>query len=124
MIARTRNIKQVQDTSSDKALYYAFCALIAWLPLPLGSNRPWAWSIMEIWVYLLTAAWFWLYFRNKVNISVSLSSGRYVVFAFVLWLAFIAIQLVPLPAQIIDVVSPFASGHWNSFANASLSYGL
>jgi len=124
MIARTRNIKQVQDTSSDKVLYYAFCALIAWLPLPLGSNRPWAWSIMEIWVYLLTAAWFWLYFRNKVNISVSLSSGRYVVFAFVLWLAFIAIQLVPLPTQIIDVVSPFASGHWNSFANASLSIDI
>jgi len=124
MIARARNTKRVQDTSPDKALYYAFCVLIAWLPLPLGSNRPWAWSIMEIWVYLLTAVWCYLYFRNKVDISTSLHSGRFVIFAFILWLVFIAIQILPLPTQIIDIVSPFASEHWNSFAKASLSIDI
>jgi len=42
------NIKQAQDTSPDKPLFYAFCILLVWLPLPLGSNRPWAWSIMDM----------------------------------------------------------------------------
>ena len=124
MMVHTQNITQAQDTSLDKGLYYAFCGLIVWLPLPLGSNRPWAWSIMEIWVYLLTAVWCWLYFHNKVNISGSLRSSRFVFFTFVLWLLFIAIQLLPLPLQIISAVSPFASEHWNSFENASLSIDI
>ncbi len=124
MIDRARNIKQAQDTSPDKVLYYAFCVLIAWLPLPLGSNRPWAWSIMEIWIYLLTVAWCWLYFRNKVKISDSLRSNRFLVVAFILWLVFIAIQLFPLPTQIIDIVSPFAAEHWSSFNNSSFSIDI
>ncbi len=124
MMVHTQNSTQAQDTSLDKGLYYAFCGLIVWLPLPLGSNRPWAWSIMEIWVYLLTAVWCWLYFHNKVNISGSLRSSRFVFFTFVLWLLFITTQLLPLPPQIINAVSPFALEHWNSFENASLSIDI
>ena len=112
------------NNSPDNPLFYAFCILLVWLPLPLGSNRAWAWSIMEIWVYLLTAAWCYLYIRNKVHISDSLRSGKFIIFAFVLWLLFIAIQLLPLPTNIMNIVSPFASEQWSSFANASLSIDI
>ena len=112
------------NNSADKILFYAFCVLIAWLPLPLGSNRPWAWSIMEIWVYLLTAAWCWLYFCNKVNISDSLRSGRFIILTFVLWLVFIALQLTPLSTQIIHALSPLALEHWSSIGEPVMSIDL
>ena len=35
--------------------FYLFLALIFWLPIPLGSNRPWAWSIMEATIFILLA---------------------------------------------------------------------
>ena len=115
---------QDNDASPDKLLFYAFCVLLIWIPLPLGSFHHWAWSIMEIWIYLLTAAWCWLYFRNQVTTSISLHSSWFVLLVFVLWLMFIAIQLTPLPTQIIDAVSPLALGYWSSLENASLSIDI
>ncbi|MGF1766057.1 O-antigen ligase family protein [Enterovibrio makurazakiensis] len=36
----------------EKLSFYSLLALIVWLPIPLGSNRDWAWSIAEIWIAL------------------------------------------------------------------------
>jgi O-antigen ligase len=115
---------QDNNASPDKILFYAFCILLLWLPLPLGSFHPWAWSVMAIWIYLLTASWCWLYFRNKVTTSVSFRSSWLVLLVFVLWLLFIAIQLMPLPTQIIDAVSSLALAHWSSLGDASLSIDI
>lgn len=34
-------------------VFYGLLALIAIAPLPFGSNRPWAWSILSLWVGIL-----------------------------------------------------------------------
>jgi len=117
-------INHDKKASSDNLLFYAFCVLLFWMPLPLGSFHPWAWSIMGIWIYLLTATWCWLYFRNKVTISDSLRSTWCVLFVFVLWLMFIAIQLTPLSTQIILALSPLAIEHWSSIGEPVLSIDL
>ena len=118
------NSNQVNNAAPDKLLFYAFCALLVWLPLPFGSYRPWAWSIMEIWIYTIAASWCWLYFRNKVTVSSSLRSARFVLLIFVLWLVFIALQLTPLSAQIIHVLSPLAFEHWSPIAEPVLTIDL
>jgi len=110
--------------SPDKLLFYAFCVLLFWLPLPFGSFLPWSRSIMEIWIYLLTASWCWLYFRNKVTTSISLRSSWFVMLVFVLWLMFIAIQLMPLSTQMIHALSPLALEHWSSIGEPVLSIDL
>ncbi len=54
--------------SFHKTLFFAFLLFVFWLPIPLGSNRPWAWSLNEIYVaflllgclFLLPAAQCWL----------------------------------------------------------------
>jgi O-antigen ligase len=33
------------------------CALLIWAPLPLGSNRPWSWSLLAVWAALALLAW-------------------------------------------------------------------
>lgn len=37
----------------NKFIFYSLCSLIIWLPIPLGSNRPWAWVISELIVFAL-----------------------------------------------------------------------
>jgi len=110
---------QTRKTSADKPLFYAFCALLVWLPLPLGSTREWAWSIMEIWTSLLFIGWCWLYFRNKLVISASCRAARFVLLVFCLWLIYIALQLMPLSSEIMASLSPLSLAHWSSLANDS-----
>ena len=81
----------------DNLLFYSLCALLVWLPLPLGSNRVWAWSIMEVWVFLLMAAWCWLYFSNRIALPAGIRAARPVLWLFGLWLVYVGLQLVPLP---------------------------
>ena len=41
----------------EKVLYWALLALLVWLPVPLGSNRGWAWAVMEVAAFALLAWW-------------------------------------------------------------------
>ena len=43
----------------ESVIFVALCLLIIWAPIPVGSNRPWAWSLLELLiglVYLLHLA--------------------------------------------------------------------
>ena len=55
---------------ADTSLFYAYLALLAWIPLPLGSNRPWAICLMSVMVFALLAYWLILHIRQP------LSTGR------------------------------------------------
>nr|WP_010133615.1 O-antigen ligase family protein [Microbulbifer agarilyticus] len=52
------SVKSADHTARlERGLFYGLLALIFWLPIPLGSHRPWAWGLMEVWVFTLTAGW-------------------------------------------------------------------
>ena len=55
--------------SEDRLIYFGFLVLIAWLPLPLGSNRPWVRLIVEVWACSLMFLWLIVFMRNKVQIT-------------------------------------------------------
>ncbi len=114
---------QTRKKSPDKPLFYAFCVLLIWLPLPMGSNRPWAWSVMEIWTALLFIVWCWLYFRNKIAIPRSCRAARFVLLVFGLWLVYIILQLLPLPVQVLSELSPLSLAHWTSLTNSQVAEG-
>ncbi|MDO6565132.1 O-antigen ligase family protein [Amphritea sp. 1_MG-2023] len=54
---------------ADTPLFYAFLALLVWIPLPLGSNKAWAISLLCILVFALSAWWLSLYTREKLSLS-------------------------------------------------------
>lgn len=73
------------------------------MPIPLGANRPWAWSFFELAIFALTA---FVLVKNwkveKLGISHSIN-------AIYFWLAFIivsAIQIIPLPPSVVSLLSP------------------
>ena len=90
----------------ENRLFYALLLLLLWLPLPLGSNRPWAAAIFEVWVVIL--AWLWIagYQRNQVSAGKAFNGARPVLWLLVGWLAYVMLQLIPLPALAGQILSP------------------
>lgn len=55
----------------DKFLFVAFIILLIWIPLPLGSNKLWAISLLCSFTLLISAGWLYFYSQNKVSVSQS-----------------------------------------------------
>jgi O-antigen ligase len=97
--------KKSKTTVEDK-LFYSFLALFLWLPLPLGSNREWALSIMEIWLLSLSIIWLFLYTQNKVNFGVVFRQSKIPLSCFLLFVCWLFIQSIPIPSTLVAELSP------------------
>ena len=84
--------------AGDRAILYGFLALLIWLPLPLGSNRVWAWSIMEVWVLALSLMWLTQYLRGRVTVNQTFLRAWPVTTCLVLVCLWMQFQVVALPA--------------------------
>lgn len=100
---------------SGRLLVGCFLLLVVWLPLPNGSNRYWSWALLELWVFALAAWWLVEFARGKCHRSPALRAAWPALVACALWLAYVWFQLLPLPVQILGVLSPTAA-HWHAAA--------
>jgi O-antigen ligase len=107
---------QNPDTpQADRFLFWPFLILIPWLPLPLGSNRIWAGSLLTSVTLVLLSAWCLLWVQNKVQLNTTFKKAWPV-------LALLAASNVWVGFQ----VSPFGytlaiADTWHEFA---LGWGL
>lgn len=88
---------------------FAFGALLlvlAWAPLPLGSNRVWAWSVLEASAFGVLAVWLVGYLRRPYALPDAVQAARVPLLLFAGWLAYGVVQVVPLPAAVVQVLSP------------------
>ncbi len=46
-----------REKRSLTPVWAALLLLLALLPVPLGANRPWSWSLMGLWIAILLAGW-------------------------------------------------------------------
>jgi len=90
----------------DRHLFLAYLALLLWLPLPLGSNRVWAWSLMEVWILVLALVWLVLYFRGHVDLNRSFVRALPVTACLSLTTLWVIVQTLPLPAGLLGLLSP------------------
>lgn len=93
----------IKQTYNNKMLFFCLLALLAWLPIPLGSNRPWAWSIFEIASYILFAFSVYAY---RQELTSRLSSYKAPIAIFASFLVYIVIQTIPLPIPVLSSLSP------------------
>jgi O-antigen ligase len=94
--------------SADSFLFYAFLAVLLWAPLPFGSNVPWAWSLMEAWVFLIAGVWLLQYYRGKVALNRPFIRAWPVTLCLLATLLWTFVQTLPLPAGILGLLSPRA----------------
>lgn len=90
----------------DGWIFMLFLALLVWAPIPLGSNRAWAWSLLELGVFTLSACWLAFYALGKVRFATVFRSAWWALALFGIWLGVVALQVVPLPAALLERLSP------------------
>jgi len=78
----------------EKWLFYNLIALIICLPLPLGSNRIWAWSIAEAWIFAMTACWLFLILKKSIRIPEHIKKSQFPLFTLIGFSLFTIFQLV------------------------------
>jgi O-antigen ligase len=87
-------------------LFWAFLALLVWAPIPLGSNRAWAWTFLEVACFALLAGWLVLWAFGWVEVPVPLKSAWPAWLLLGAWLAVQAVHVVPLPPGWVAALSP------------------
>ena len=98
----------------EKMSFISFLVLIVWVPLPLASNRFWAISIIEVWIFLLSIVLCVAYLKGKLEISPVLIKAKPAVILLISWLVILFLQIVPLPPTLIEAISPERSASYNS----------
>ena len=123
---------------AERGALAVFLALLVWAPFPLGSNRGWAWAILEAGLFLAAALWTvgWMQRRDG---SLAVVRAAWPAFALLgAWLAYLALQWSPLPASLVRTLSPqaaavhalaapYAGGGWITLSidpNASFVFWL
>ena len=92
--------------SLHSILFLLLLGILFWAPLPLGSNRPWAWSILQISIFMLLLG---CIFLNKNVDFLGLKKFKKVILIWVVFLVLASLQIIPLPEFIINLLSPNAN---------------
>jgi putative inorganic carbon (HCO3(-)) transporter len=98
-----------KNSSADKPLFWLLLSLLVWAPIPLGSNRPWAWTLLEIGIYALLVAWLILFAAGKANVSDSASAAWLPLAVLAIWLALQLLHILPLAESLVEWLSPEAA---------------
>ena len=96
---------------SDR-LFQALLILLCLAPLPFGSHRPWAWSLLSLLVGLLLCAWGYGVLRNHVRLAVPLRAVAPVLILSGSVLVWATVQAV------VPFSAPFAHPLWAEAAAA------
>jgi O-antigen ligase len=93
----------------ERALFAVFVALLVWIPIPLGSNRPWAWAVLEVASLGLVAAWLVLWSAGRIKPPDTLARSWPALLLLALWTLEQALHAVPMPAPLVAALSPEAA---------------
>ena len=84
-------------------------ALVVWAPVPLGSNRPWSWAILESGIFAAGLLWLAGYLRRESVPGPVVRAAWPALGLLVLWLLFLLLQCTPLPSGVVAQLSPQAA---------------
>jgi O-antigen ligase len=94
------------ESRIEAAVFAGMLALLCWAPLPFASNRAWAVSILDGCVFALFALWLVDRLGRGAGFPPQLRRHRLPLGLAWVWLALIGLQLVPLPAALLGILSP------------------
>jgi len=98
-------------------IFVLHLALLVWAPIPLGSNRASTWALLALWVLLLALWWLAGFIRGKYAYPAILRDAWPMLLCGLLWVVYVWLQLLPLPVEILKLLSPQAA-RWHIAAAA------
>ena len=90
----------------DKGGFVAYLAILFILPLPLGSNREWAWLLAAAMIFALAAMLLGKLVAGRVLWAPVVARSRLALLCLSAWLSFGLFQILPLPPGVVDLLSP------------------
>ena len=106
-----------QRPGGTRWIFVCYLALLLWAPVPLGSNRSWAWALLALWVLALALWWLAGFIRGKYSYPIVLREAWPMLLCGLLWLGYVWLQLLPLPVEFLSLLSP-QSARWHIAAAA------
>src|SRR5687768_15051812 len=97
------------ELAPDKLLFWLLLALLLWAPIPLGSNRVWAWSLLEVATFAILGAWLLLWAFGLATVSDAIVKSWPALALLALWLLYLSAYLLPLPPGVVAFLSPEAA---------------
>lgn len=91
---------------SDRWIFWGLIAALFWAPLPLGSNRTWAIGILVVWSQALLGASCFVWRRDVDAAFEKLRAFRWPLALLVAFVLLTWMQLLPLPASVLGLLSP------------------
>ena len=108
------------SADADRPLFLALVALLVWAPLPLGSNRPWSWALMQGWILVIAVLWLWGAARGRWSVTPALARARWVLVLLGAWVLWGLVQMIPMPGPLLALLSPEAAA---LYADAGVTGG-
>lgn len=87
----------------DRFLFIAFCSIIFWAPIPIGSNRDGLVSVLGVAIGAIFCLWL---LTNRNPLPQAFNRNKGIIWLFWLIPLWSAIQLIPLPAAVLQSISP------------------
>ena len=98
---------QAKDAIAPRhsGLFVVMVLLLVWAPIPIGSNRAWSLALLEIGLLILLGAFALRYTNRQFDAPDSLRQSRLPLVLLSVWLLYPLLQLIPLPANLVEVLS-------------------
>jgi hypothetical protein len=101
-----------QKRNPDRYLFYAFLALVVWLPLPFGANRPMYWWVAELGFNIIMFSWVFLWWRNDVNVTSAFKKAWVSWWLVIFFMLFVAVQMWGKIPQVISIDPHATEDQW------------
>jgi len=98
-------MEHAEPKHADRWIFVCFLVLLVWAPLPPGTKRQWASSILETGLFALGMAWLALYALNVVRVPHTFRRAWPALVLFGGWLLVLCAQILPLPEAVIAALS-------------------
>ena len=115
--------KQVNN-KCEALLFWMLLAIIAWLPMPLGSNQGWSWSLMELLIFVVAGGAIITRLIWQVPRISAIKNLKLPVGLLAIWLCYHLIQVIPLPHSVLAPISPVAIELYSYLLGQDLSNTL
>ena len=90
--------------------------LILWAPFPLGSNRAWAWGLLEAGLFIAGICWLVGWRRNEFSVPETVAKTWPALALLAAWLVYLVFHWIPLPLAVVNLLSPRAASLYSQVA--------
>ena len=100
---------QYREFPYDRFFFWSWLAILVWAPIPLGSNRAWAWSLLELLAFGLAGGWLICFAFGKVAVTEPFRRAKWFLVLLGLWIIYQGLFILPMPQAWLAILSPEAA---------------